>query len=80
MAKQIELKEYEFLQTKDETQKYYINEKSFLDIEKFVLDNEESAQYLKITTKKGYGKVLQAQNFVGLIQTKDHFNKDAENT
>lgn len=36
MAKQIELKEYEFLQTKDETQKYYINEKSFLDIEKFV--------------------------------------------
>ncbi len=71
MAKQIELKEYEFLQTKDETQKYYINEKSFLDIEKFVLDNEESAQYLKITTKKGYGKVLQAQNFVGLIQTKD---------
>ena len=71
MAKQIELKEYEFLQTKDKTQKYYINEKSFLYIENFVLGNEESAQYLKITTKKGYGKVLQAQNFVGLIQTKD---------
>ena len=35
------------------------------------MENEETAQYLKITTKRPYGKVLQAQNYVGLIQTKD---------
>lgn len=40
-------------------------------LEKFVLENEQTAQYLKISHKKGYGKVLQAQNYVGVIQTKD---------
>lgn len=65
------LKEFESLQYKDEAKPHFIKEETFLAIEKFVLDNEESAQYLKITTKKGLGKVLQAQNYVGLIQTKD---------
>lgn len=65
------LKEFESLQCKDEAKPHFIKEETFLAIEKFVLDNEESAQYLKITTKKGLGKVLQAQNYVGLIQTKD---------
>ena len=65
------LKEFEFLQYKDEAKPHFIKEETFLAIEKFVLDNEERAQYLKITTKKGLGKVLQAQNHVGLIQTKD---------
>jgi len=71
MSKQISLKEYEFLQFKDETRENYINQKSFTELESFVLRNEESAIYLKLTTKKGFGKVLQAQNYVGLIQTKD---------
>ena len=65
------LKEFESLQYKDEAKPHFIKEETFLAIEKFVLDNEESAQYLKITTKKGLGKVLQAQNYVGVIQTKD---------
>lgn len=65
------LKEFEYLQYKDRSKPHYIEEKVFEAIEKFVLDNEETAQYLKITTKKGYGKVLQAQNYVGVIQTKD---------
>lgn len=65
------LKEFEFLQYKNEKEKNYIKEDSFSSIEKFVLENEQTAQYLKITSKKGFGKVLQAQNFVGLIQTKD---------
>ena len=65
------LKEFESLQYKDEAKPHFIKEETFLAIEKFVLDNEERAQYLKITTKKGLGKVLQAQNHVGLIQTKD---------
>ncbi len=71
MAKSIVLKEYEFLQIKDETHKNYINPKIFIELENFVLQNEETATYLKLTTKKGFGKVLQAQNYVGLIQTKD---------
>lgn len=46
------LKEFEFLQYKDEAKPHFIKEETFLAIEKFVLDNEERAQYLKITTKK----------------------------
>jgi len=65
------LKEFEYLQYKNEDEKNHIKPKTFEALEKFVLDNEETAQYLKITTKKGYGKVLQAQNFVGVIQAKD---------
>ncbi|MCT7493658.1 McrC family protein [Aliarcobacter cryaerophilus] len=67
------LKEYSFLQTtyKDNKEYPYIKPDTFEALEKFVLENEKTAQYLKITTKKGFGKVLQAQNYVGVIQTKD---------
>jgi 5-methylcytosine-specific restriction enzyme subunit McrC len=64
------LKEFEFLQYKSEKEKNYIKKESFEAIEKFVLENE-TEQYLKITIRKGFGKVLQAQNYVGVIQTKD---------
>ncbi len=64
------LKEFEFLQYKSEKEKNHIKKESFEAIEKFVLENE-TEQYLKITIKKGFGKVLQAQNYVGVIQTKD---------
>jgi 5-methylcytosine-specific restriction enzyme subunit McrC len=64
------IREFEYLQYKYKD-KNYITEDTFKALEKFVLDNEETAQYLKITTKKGFGKVLQAQNYVGVIQTKD---------
>lgn len=64
------LKEFEFLQYKNESEENYIEKTIFESIEKFVLENE-TEQYLKITTKKGFGKVLQAQNYVGVIQTKD---------
>ena len=69
-AKQIILKEFEFLQYKNEREENYIEKTTFEAIEKFVLENE-TEQYLKITTKKAYGKVLQAQNYMGVIQTKD---------
>jgi len=65
------LKEYQFLQYKHEDKSHFIRLETFEKLEKFVLDNEETAQYLKIMTKKGFGKVLQAQNYVGVIQTKD---------
>lgn len=75
MSKPITLKEYEFLQSKDEDsyneKAHYINQQIFLEIEKFVLENEASTTYLKLTTKKGFGKILQAQKYVGVIQTKD---------
>ena len=64
------IKEFEFLQYKDDKKDNYIKPDTFEAIEKFVLENE-TEQYLKITTKKGFGKVLQAQNYVGVIQTKD---------
>ena len=65
------IKEFQFLQYKDEDKENYIKPESFEALEKFVLENEKTAQYLKITTKNGFGKVLQAQNYVGVIQTKD---------
>ncbi|MDX4057055.1 McrC family protein [Aliarcobacter skirrowii] len=71
MKKEFILKEFEYLQYKDNTKDNFIKKETFDSLEKFVLENEKIAQYLKITTKNGFGKVLQAQNFVGLIQTKD---------
>jgi 5-methylcytosine-specific restriction enzyme subunit McrC len=64
------LKEFEFLQYKNESEENYIEKTTFEALEKFVLENE-TEQYLKITIKKGFGKVLQAQNYVGVVQTKD---------
>jgi 5-methylcytosine-specific restriction enzyme subunit McrC len=73
MAKTITLNEYSFLQThdKDDNQNPYIEPKEFEVLERFILQNEDKAQYLKLIYKKGYKKVLQAQNYVGLIQLKN---------
>lgn len=65
------LKEFEFLQCKHAEAEHCIDKTAFDAIERFILENEEHAPYLKITTNRGFGKVLQAQNFVGVIQTKD---------
>ena len=71
MKKEFILKEFEYLQYKDNTKDNFIKKDIFDSLEKFVLENEKTAQYLKITTKNGFGKVLQTQNYVGVIQTKD---------
>ena len=71
MKKEFILKEFEYLQYKDNTKDNFIKKETFDSLEKFILENEKTAQYLKITTKNGFGKVLQAQNYVGVIQTKD---------
>lgn len=68
--KTIILTEYQFLQTKDKSKMNYIDEKTFIELESFILENESLAQYLKITMKRPFGKILQAQNYVGVIQTK----------
>lgn len=48
-----------------------VPKKIFDDLKKFILKNDEQAQFLKPTHKTGLGEVLQAQNYVGVIQTKD---------
>ena len=68
--KTIIITEYQLLQMKDKTRYGYIEPKTFEELENFILENEEIAPYLKITMKRPYGKVLQAQNYVGVIQTK----------
>lgn len=45
--------------------------KVFDDLKQFVLKNSEQTLFLKPSYKKGLGETLQAQNFVGVIQTKD---------
>jgi len=71
VAEQITLREYDFLTTREGRQGMCISLKNFEAIENFILSNEQAIPYLKVTTKKGYGKILQAQNYVGVLQTKD---------
>jgi len=72
--KTIQLDEYKFLfvGTEDIDNNRAIKGTTFEQIENFVLKNsDDTVQYLKIAHRRGYGKVLQAQNYVGVIQTKD---------
>ncbi len=73
MNKQITLTEYSFIFVgdRDEGKNRAIKQTNFDELERFILKNSDTAQYLKPTYKKGFGKVLQAQNYVGIIQTKD---------
>jgi len=48
-----------------------VSQKIFDEIERFVLENAETTLFLKPGYKRGLGKVLQAQNHVGVIQTRD---------
>ena len=50
MKKEFILKEFEYLQYKDNTKDNFIKKETFDSLEKFVLENEKTAQYLKITT------------------------------
>ncbi len=49
----------------------------FSDIENFIIrnkndSNNELSEFLTISYKKGYGKILQAKNYVGVIQLKNN--------
>ena len=73
MSKHITLKEYGyiFIGEKDlDKTKIAVNKTTFEQIESFVLKNSDSVQYLKIGQNRHH-KFLQAQNYVGVIQTKD---------
>ena len=71
-GKELQLTEYSclFIGDRDRDGNRALSEKQFESIEDFVLKNDASG-YLKLGYKKGLGKVLQAQNFVGVIQTKE---------
>ncbi|RAP74361.1 McrC family protein [Paenibacillus montanisoli] len=56
----------------------YINEEIFTELENLILaynDTQEAAavDFLKIGVRRNVGKVIQAKNYVGLIQTKSGF-------
>jgi 5-methylcytosine-specific restriction enzyme subunit McrC len=70
--KQITLNEYSyiFIGEKDEGKNKAVRKEVFDELEAFVLKNSEYVQFLKIGQNK-YHKFLQAQNYVGVIQTKD---------
>jgi 5-methylcytosine-specific restriction enzyme subunit McrC len=48
-----------------------VPKKVFDDLKQFVLKNNEQSLFLKPSYKNGLGETLQAQNYVGVIQTKD---------
>ena len=70
--KQLQLTEYSyiFIGEKDEGKHKAVNKATFEELESFVLKNSDSVQFLKIGQNK-YHKFIQAQNHVGIIQTKD---------
>ena len=48
-----------------------VSKKVFDEIKQFILKNSEQTLFLKPSYKNGLGEILQAQNYVGVIQTKD---------
>lgn len=54
----------------------YLDKKVFSELEEFILENNDNFEiisYLKISVKRNVGKVIQAQNYVGLIQLKSGY-------
>lgn len=71
--KQILLTEYSyvFIGEKDEGKHKAVGKRTFEELESFVLKNSsDTVQFLKLGQNK-YHKFIQAQNYVGVIQTKD---------
>ncbi|MEG0136124.1 MAG: McrC family protein [Cetobacterium sp.] len=58
-----------FIGTENDGKNIAVNKKTFEEIETFVLENSDHVQYFKLGQNKR-GKFLQAQNYVGIIQTK----------
>ncbi|WP_418964402.1 5-methylcytosine restriction system specificity protein McrC, partial [Cetobacterium sp.] len=67
----ITLTEYSsiFIGIENDGKNIAVNKKTFEEIETFVLQNSNYVQYFKLGQNKR-GKFLQAQNYVGIIQTK----------
>lgn len=75
IKKPITIIEYWFLCTKRNIQypewSHYIDEKSFDELETFIIDeSNQSEEFLSLSYKKEYWKVIVANNYVWVIQTK----------
>ncbi|WP_147803888.1 McrC family protein [Alkalicoccus halolimnae] len=82
MDKLLEVREFESITCNEDYQNdpqlKYLNEETFAELENFILDFNENKQsdaveFLKIGVRRRVGKVIQAKNYVGLIQMKNGF-------
>ncbi len=82
MGKLLEVLEFELITCnkdyKDEESFKYLDEETFIELENFILstnDTEEvdAMNFLKIGTKRNVGKIIQAKNYVGLVQMKNGY-------
>ncbi|GAA0682767.1 McrC family protein [Clostridium cadaveris] len=80
MSRLLEVREFEAITYNEEyrlDEGYKFLEKdSFDELEKFILNSQyncesQTMDYLKISSKKNVGKIIQAKNFVGLIEIKN---------
>ncbi|SFC95314.1 McrC family protein [Bacillus sp. UNCCL81] len=82
MNKLLEVREFEAITCnedyKNDTSLKYINEEIFTELENYILvfnesDEADAMDFLKIGVRRNVGKVIQARNYVGIIQTKSNF-------
>ncbi|TRZ40061.1 restriction endonuclease [Niallia circulans] len=82
MDKLLEVREYESITCnedyRNDPQYKYLNKEIFTELENFILTFNENQSgdaldFLKIGVRRNVGKVIQAKNFVGLIQMKNGF-------
>ncbi|CAK7038181.1 McrC family protein [Tissierella sp.] len=78
----LEIREFEIITSnedyKDGEYYKYLKDNLFNELEEFIhtfqgCNESEAIDFLKITSRKGIGKVIQAKNYVGLIQMKNGF-------
>ena len=71
-TKYITLKEYSYIFIGQENKGTHkaVDKATFAQLESFILQNSNTVQYLKIGQNR-YHKFIQAQNYVGIIQTKN---------
>lgn len=82
MDKLLEVREFESITFNKEYQDApsykYLEEKTFKELEDFILsfnqaDNADAMDFLRIGVRRNVGKVIQARNYVGIIQLKNGF-------
>ncbi|GAA0738665.1 McrC family protein [Clostridium oceanicum] len=82
MNKLLEVREFECITCnddyKDDRSFKYLEKELFNELEEFILQSKgretEVSDFLNIRFKRNVGKIIQAKNYVGLIQMKNGFN------
>lgn len=82
MDKLLEVREFEFITCNEDylndPHYKYLNKETFEELENFILafnenDQANAMDFLKISVRRNVGKVIQAKNYVGLIQMKNGY-------